>query len=182
MPIVKKALEIVKTIQKIAHSADSSNNDALRKYWKEMDELISEINGIVIQCNFILQQPATKGAGPATPQTPVANTTSAAVSALFCHHFEAEAIANLYSQQLAVESSRRLVDQTRGNLEAARDSYDRAANRLVESQSQLSRTIAEMTSLNLTNAGLKAMLPILKQAVGAFTSAPFCPPYRAFVD
>ena len=72
---------------------------------------------------------------------------------------------------LVVDSSKRLVDQTRGNLEAARDSYDRAASRLIESQSQLSKTIAEMTSLSLTNAGLQAMLPILKQAVGAFTSA-----------
>lgn len=63
-----------------------------------------------------------------------------------------------------------MVDQTRGNLEASRDSYDRAATRLIESQKQLSQTISEMTSLNLTNAGLKAMLPVLKKAVGAFTS------------
>lgn len=73
-------------------------------------------------------------------------------------------------QQLAVESARRLVDETRANLEVARDSYDKAADRLLSSQAELTKTIGEMTSLNLQNAGLKAMLPVLKQAVGAFTS------------
>lgn len=150
IPVVTDALRIVDSIQKIARSADSSDDNALHTYWKPMDTLVHDINGIVMQCNLILQQPATKGAGPATPQTPLTNTTSAT--------------------QLAIESSKRVVDQTRGNLEASRDSYDRAATRLIESQKQLSQTISEMTSLNLTNAGLKAMLPVLKKAVGAFTT------------
>lgn len=80
IPVVTDALRIVDSIQKIARSADSSDDNALHTYWKPMDTLVHDINGIVMQCNLILQQPATKGAGPATPQTPLTNTTSATVS------------------------------------------------------------------------------------------------------
>ena len=80
VPVVTRALEVVRAIRQVARSAESSNDDALRRYWKEMDALVKDVNGIVMQANFILQQPATKGAGPALPQTPAANTTSSAVS------------------------------------------------------------------------------------------------------
>ena len=70
----------MRAIRQISHSADSNNDEALRKYWKEIDALVKDISGIVMQANFILQQPATKGAGTALPQTPPANTTSSAVN------------------------------------------------------------------------------------------------------
>ena len=62
------------------------------------------------------------------------------------------------------------VDQTRANLEASRESYNKATDQLIKQQEEMSKTIASLTSLKLTSAGLQAMLPVLKKAVGAFTS------------
>ena len=71
---------------------------------------------------------------------------------------------------MAVENAKFQVDQTRANLEASRNAYNAATSKLLEQQEQISKTIAQLTSLSLTNAGIKAMLPVLKKAVGAFTS------------
>ena len=71
---------------------------------------------------------------------------------------------------MAVENARFGIDQTRANLEVAREAYNQATAKLLEQQKQIGETIAHLTSLSLTNAGIKAMLPVLKKAVGAFTS------------
>ena len=63
------------------------------------------------------------------------------------------------------------VDQTRANLEAAQDSYNKASARLTEGQCEITKTIASMTKLSLENAALKEIVPILIKVVEAFTSA-----------
>lgn len=62
------------------------------------------------------------------------------------------------------------MDQTRTNLEKSRDAYQRASEQLITHQERISKTITQLTSLDLMNKGLKAMLPVLIQAVSAFTS------------
>lgn len=93
---------------------------------------------------------------------------------------------------MAVENAKFQVDQTRANLEASRQSFDKASERLAEGQKAINRTIAEMTNLEFSNASLESertlvmvalalgllthmlsfseLLPVLKRAVGAFTS------------
>ena len=75
----------------------------------------------------------------------------------------------MFLQTLAVQASRRVVLETRANLETVRDSYDRVASRLTEGQSQLSKTISATRNPALTNGSIEALLALLKQVVGAFT-------------
>lgn len=78
LPIVKRTLEIVKGVQ----SAEANNNEALKKYWADLDALFSDVNVIVMQCNLILQQPAMQVTALATPRNVIPETSSAAVSLL----------------------------------------------------------------------------------------------------
>ncbi|KAF8132669.1 hypothetical protein K438DRAFT_1998441 [Mycena galopus ATCC 62051] len=61
------------------------------------------------------------------------------------------------------------VDQTKAQLEAARDSYRKSADRLVAQQKELTKTIVELTAISLIGANLEQMLPVLRRAVGSFT-------------
>ncbi|KAJ6530565.1 hypothetical protein B0H19DRAFT_1273574 [Mycena capillaripes] len=61
------------------------------------------------------------------------------------------------------------VDQTRSQLEASRESFEKAAVRLVKQQQEIATTIGDMTRLSLTSANLQQMLPILTKPVGTFT-------------
>ncbi|KAK7054741.1 hypothetical protein VNI00_003204 [Paramarasmius palmivorus] len=63
------------------------------------------------------------------------------------------------SAKLAVENAKFAVDQTRANLQAARDAYNHATAQLVQQQEEISTLNGKLTSLKLTNAGLQAMLP-----------------------
>lgn len=83
MPLITSALDIIKTIEKIAASADSSNDNALDTYAKQVDGLVQQATTVVSRCNLILQQAGNKAAGPATPPTPPTTSTSAAVRSLF---------------------------------------------------------------------------------------------------
>ncbi|KAJ7105043.1 hypothetical protein C8R44DRAFT_807567 [Mycena epipterygia] len=115
------------------------------------DQLITGLQGLVTSVNLILQQPGTTATGPATPATPVAQAASGAA-------------------QLAVQNAKMKVDQTKSQLEASRASFEKASDRLAEQQKEIAKTIGDMTQLSLTSANLQQMLPVLKKAVGAFTT------------
>ncbi|KAI0804810.1 hypothetical protein BC629DRAFT_1580916 [Irpex lacteus] len=150
IPIMETALTVAKGIMAVSKSAQGSEDTSLDKYKPQITTLITDSQQLVTKTNLILQQPGTVGAGPATPPTPAETSSSAA--------------------KLAVENAKFQVDQTRANLEASREAYNTATSKLLEQQEQISKTIAQLTSLSLTNAGIKAMLPVLKKAVGAFTT------------
>ncbi|KAK7694431.1 hypothetical protein QCA50_001617 [Cerrena zonata] len=150
LPIMEEAVTIAKGIMAVAKSAQGSEDTSLDKYKPQITALITNVQQLVTKINLILQQPGTVGAGPATPPTPAEVSSSAS--------------------RLAVENAKFQVDQTRANLEASRDAYNTATSKLLDQQEQIGKTIAELTSLSLTNAGIKAMLPVLKKAVGAFTT------------
>ncbi|KAI0701082.1 hypothetical protein BC835DRAFT_1265443, partial [Cytidiella melzeri] len=150
LPILESAVTIAKGIMAISRSAQGADDTALEKYKPKIATLVSDAQQLVQKVNLILQQPGTVATGPATPPTPIQNTNNAA--------------------KLAVENAKFQVDQTRANLEASRESYNTATSKLLEQQEMITKTIAQLTSLSLTNAGIKAMLPVLKKAVGAFTT------------
>ncbi|KAH7884865.1 hypothetical protein F5I97DRAFT_1511093 [Phlebopus sp. FC_14] len=144
LPITDKALQIAKNVNAVARTVQSNNDRVLDAYRPKIKKLIQELEGIVTQCNLILQQPGNVATGPATPRP--MSASGSATNAKF------------------------RVDQTRANLEAARNSYDKASARLINGQKEIAQTIASMTSLSLTNATLKDMLPVLVKAVKTFTT------------
>ena len=51
-------------------------------------------------------------------------------------------------QKLAVENAKFQVDQTRANLEASREAYNTATEKLLQQQEQIGKTIADLTELD----------------------------------
>jgi hypothetical protein len=149
LPIMERATDITKKVNATARTIKSQDDKALNKYKSDVNQMIKSLQGVVTRCNLILQQTGNIATGPGTPKcTPTA--------ASHTHAF--------------VETAKFRVDQTRGNLEAARESYDKASARLIEGQREITKTIATMTKLSLENATLKEIMPVLMQAVKAFTT------------
>ncbi|KAF8145362.1 hypothetical protein K438DRAFT_1991885 [Mycena galopus ATCC 62051] len=148
---IAQALTIVSSILEVSGSVASGNENALSDQVAPTDQLISGLNGLMVSVNLILQQPGMNATGPATPQTPSAQAASGAA-------------------QLAVQNAKMKVDQTKSQLEASRASFEKASDRLASQQMEITKTIGDMTQLSLTNSNLQQMLPVLKKAVGAFTT------------
>ncbi|KAG8216620.1 hypothetical protein J3R82DRAFT_6808 [Butyriboletus roseoflavus] len=149
LPIMEQAIRVTKKVNTTARTIESGDDRALDKHKPVVKKMINDLQGIVTRCNLILQQTGNNATGPGTPKN--VSTASSCT-------------------QAAVETAKFSVDQTRGNLEAARESYDRASSRLIEGQREITKTIASMTQLSLENATLKEILPVLMQAVKAFTT------------
>ncbi|KAI0339038.1 hypothetical protein BDW22DRAFT_1361941 [Trametopsis cervina] len=150
LPIVESAVAIAKGIVDVAKSASSSEDSALDPYKPKITTLIANAQQMVTKVNSILSQSGSVGTGPATPPTPEKVSPGAAV--------------------VAVQNSQYLVNETRGHLEATGKSYIEATNQLLKQQELITKTIADLTSISLTNTSIKAMLPVLKKAIGAFTT------------
>ncbi|KAL0572737.1 hypothetical protein V5O48_009237 [Marasmius crinis-equi] len=152
LPLIDAAVTTVKGIIQIAGSAQAADDKACDKYKPQIERLITSLQQLVTKANLALQQPGMSATGPATPPTPSKTETTNNAA------------------KLAVENAKFQVDQTRANLEASRTSYNNATDQLIKQQEQISKTIASLTSLKLTTAGLSAMLPVLTKAVGAFST------------
>ncbi|KAF8137146.1 hypothetical protein EV363DRAFT_1534747 [Boletus edulis] len=149
VPILEQAVQITKKVNATARTIESHDDLALKKHKPPVNKMIKTLQGTVTRCNLVLQQTGNIATGPGTPKN-VSATTSCT--------------------KAAVETATFRVDQTRANLEAARESYDKASTRLIEGQREITKTIASMTKLSLENATLKEILPVLMQAVKAFTT------------
>ncbi|KAI9458447.1 hypothetical protein HD554DRAFT_1710139 [Boletus coccyginus] len=149
LPILEQAVRVTKAVNATAMTVESGDDRALNKHKSAVNKMIKDLQGIVTRCNLILQQTGNIATGPGTAKSVPATTSHT---------------------QAAVEASKFRVDQTRANLEAARESYDKASTRLIEGQREITKTIASMTQLSLENATLKEILPVLMQAVKAFTT------------
>ncbi|KAK7054715.1 hypothetical protein VNI00_003178 [Paramarasmius palmivorus] len=152
LPIMDTAVSTISSIIQVANSARASDAGALDKFKPTIEQSITSLQQLVTKANLVLQQTGATATGPATPPTPSKAETSSNTA------------------KLAVENAKFQVDQTRANLEASRESYNKATDQLIKQQEEMSKTIASLTSLKLTSAGLQAMLPVLKKAVGAFTT------------
>ncbi|KAK7444518.1 hypothetical protein VKT23_015196 [Stygiomarasmius scandens] len=152
IPIMETSISDIKSILRIAKSAQAADAGVLDKFKPNVEQSIKNLQKLVTKSNLALQQTGMTATGPATPPAPSATQ------------------ANNSAAKLAVENAKFQVDQTRANLEASRTAYNNATEQLIKQQEQMSQTIASLTSLKLTSAGLQAMLPVLKKAVGAFTT------------
>ncbi|KAG9311531.1 hypothetical protein JVU11DRAFT_7735 [Chiua virens] len=149
LPIMGQAVQITKEVNSAARTIECDDDEVFNRHKPAVEKMIKELQTIVTRCNLILQQTGNVATGPGTPKN-VSTSTSCA--------------------KAAVETAKFRVDQTRANLEAARESYDRASSRLIDGQREITKTIATMTKLSLENATLKDILPVLMQAVKSFTT------------
>ncbi|KAJ7930928.1 hypothetical protein B0H13DRAFT_2309235 [Mycena leptocephala] len=148
---IDQALTIIGAIVEASGSVASGEENALSDQVAPTDRLIADLQSLLTSVNLILQQPGMNATGPATPAVPAAQAATSAA-------------------QLAVQNSKMKVDQTKTQLEASRASFEKAADRLASQQMEIAKTIGDMTQLSLTNSNLQQMLPVLKKAVGAFTT------------
>ncbi|KAF8647344.1 hypothetical protein AX16_006806 [Volvariella volvacea WC 439] len=152
LPIMESSISVIQSIIRIASSPQAADDNALDKFKPSINQSVASLQQLVTKVNLTLQQTGVSATGPATPPPPSKGGSSSSAA------------------KLAVENAKFQVDQTRANLEASRTAYNNAAEQLINQQEQISQTIASLTSLKLTTAGLQAMLPVLKKAVGAFTT------------
>ncbi|KAJ7203357.1 hypothetical protein GGX14DRAFT_369697 [Mycena pura] len=148
---IDQALTIIGAIVEASGSVASGEENALSDQVAPTDRLIADLQSLLTSVNLILQQPGMNATGPATPAVSAAQAATSAA-------------------QLAVQNSKMKVDQTKTQLEASRASFEKAADRLASQQMEIAKTIGDMTQLSLTNSNLQQMLPVLKKAVGAFTT------------
>ncbi|KAJ7203378.1 hypothetical protein GGX14DRAFT_570255 [Mycena pura] len=148
---IDQALTIIGAIVEASGSVASGEENALSDQVAPTDRLIANLQSLLTSVNLILQQPGMNATGPATPAVSAAQAATSAA-------------------QLAVQNSKMKVDQTKTQLEASRASFEKAADRLASQQMEITKTIGDMTQLSLTNSNLQQMLPVLKKAVGAFTT------------
>ncbi|KAG9043595.1 hypothetical protein FS837_009341 [Tulasnella sp. UAMH 9824] len=144
------AIEVISSIIDTAKSPGGSPT-ALDAQKPKVEKLISDLQQLVTSTNLLLQQTGAAPVGPATPPAPQGEMSSSTV-------------------KIAVENAKFAVDQTRENLKASRDAFDKVSTRLAEGQKSITKTIGEMTAISLSNASLEKILPVLRKAVGAFTT------------
>ncbi|KAJ6541350.1 hypothetical protein B0H19DRAFT_958626 [Mycena capillaripes] len=147
---IGKALTILDDIIEKAGTVAATNEDALADKVAPINELLMALESLQTSVNLVLQQPGSSGKGLATPNTPAD-------------------IASGSGPKLALQNAMMKVDQTKAQLEASRDSYQKAADRLVAQQQEITKMITELTQVSLTGATLEQMLPVLTKAVGSFT-------------
>ncbi|KAJ6462752.1 hypothetical protein C8R47DRAFT_1157968 [Mycena vitilis] len=146
---IEQALTIAAAINAVAGSAASGDDTALADQVAPTEILIANLESLVTSTTLLLQQPGVASTGPATPHTPATNSSAA---------------------DLALQTAKSKVDQTRAQLEATRDSWEKASDRLVDQQKRITETISEITQLSLTNTSLATMLPWLRRAIASFTT------------
>jgi hypothetical protein len=152
----------------VANSANSGTPNALSKHNEPVKQLVANLQSLNAACSLVLQQPGAPPTGMATPQAPPASSTSSSAA------------------KLAVDNAKYKADITRANLDVARKcesstsppieaeltitiAYENASKDLVDSQKQVTETLAEITRVSMENVTLESMLPVLKKAVATFT-------------
>jgi len=160
---INSGLNVINSVIEIAGSAGAVDT-AFDGQKEQAEQFVQNLQMLDQTYNLLLQQPGSAPKGPGTPRPP-SNTSENAV-------------------QLAVGNAKYKVDVTRANLEASRKSVEEAAERLVNAQTKMTTTIAEMTQISMEKASLEEMLPVLKKAVTTFTllRAQFSKITQFFVD
>ncbi|KAJ7359545.1 hypothetical protein DFH08DRAFT_412424 [Mycena albidolilacea] len=151
LPLIDDALKIIQAILDTENSVAAAEDTSLDAQGPPTDQLIQSLQSLVHTKNLLVGQPPNVANGPAVPQTPAAQASTGAA-------------------KLAVENAKMKVDQTRSQLEASRASFEKASDRLVAQQKEMTETIGKLTTLKLTSTNLEHMLPVLTKAVGAFTN------------
>jgi hypothetical protein len=80
-PDITTALQIIGNILQVAGSVDAGDDNSFQQDEKQIDDLITNLQGLVTTCNRLLGQTGQVAVGPATPTPPAVDATgSTAVS------------------------------------------------------------------------------------------------------
>ncbi|CCM02016.1 uncharacterized protein FIBRA_04092 [Fibroporia radiculosa] len=139
-------------VDKLIKSGNAGENDdkLAVSLGTTVDEQITNLQTLSQKARLVTQTAPANPPGLAPPPAPQSSSNDSA--------------------KLAVENGKFKVDQTKEVLESARKSYNNLNKQMTEQQKEMAKTMHEITSLNLLDAKLSEMIPILKKAVGSFNT------------
>ena len=151
-----------------SQSADVGNTTALPQYRSQVETALRKVDILCQSAAYMTQMAGTTANGLSGSPTPEAKGKAA---------------------EIAVAAAQFKIDVTRANLSASRDAYMQVSQERQRQQSEITRTIVEMTRVDLENVTLKGMryffepwrspptdrprfylemIPILRKAIGSF--------------
>ena len=151
-----------------SQSADVGNTTALPKYRSQVETALRKVDILCQSAAYMTQMAGTTPNGLSNSPTPEAKGKAA---------------------EIAVAAAQFKINATRANLSASRDAYMQVSQERQRQQSEITRTIVEMTRVDLENVTLKGMriffepwrspptdrprfylemIPILRKAIGSF--------------
>jgi ribosome recycling factor len=118
------------------------NTTALLDYRTQVETALRKVDVLCQSAAYMNQMAGTTANGLANPPTPEAKGKAA---------------------EIAVAAAQYKINVTRTNLTASRDAYMQVSQERRHQQSQITRTIAEMTRVDLENVRLTGMRSFVKQ-------------------
>ncbi|KAI0259446.1 hypothetical protein BC834DRAFT_630515 [Gloeopeniophorella convolvens] len=140
-------LPIIDQILAHSRSAHVGDTSFLPRWRSQIDSVLKKVDALCQSAAYMSQMAGTTANGFVNPPTPEAKGKAA---------------------EIAVAAAQHKIDVTRANLTASRDAYMHIAQERQRQQSEITRTIVEMTRVDLENATLREMVPILRKAMGSF--------------
>jgi hypothetical protein len=119
-------------------------------YKTTTNQAIQQLQALSQTAALITQTPGTVAGGLAPVPTPPAQVSSGKTA------------------EIAVANAKFKVDQTKQVLESSRKAFMDTSKERQEQQKEITKTIADMTSLKLTNMNLMEMIPILRKSIATF--------------
>lgn len=144
---IDTCLPIIDRLLAQSQSADVGNTAALPQLRAQVEGALGKVDVLCQTAAYMNQMAGTTANGLVNPPTPEAKGKAA---------------------EIAVAAAQYKIDVTRTNLTASRDAYMQVSQERQRQQSEITRTIVEMTRVDLENVTLKEMIPILRKAIGSF--------------
>lgn len=129
-------LQVIDKLLAQSQSADVGNTTALPQYRAQVDAALRKVDVLCQSAAYMNQMPGTTANGLVNSPTPEAKGKAA---------------------EIAVAAAQYKIDVTRANLTASRDAYMQVSQERQRQQSEITRTIVEMTRVDLENVTLKGM-------------------------
>lgn len=144
---IDTCLPVIDRLLAQSQSADVGNTTALPQYRSQVETALRKVDVLCQSAAYVTQMAGTTANGLVNSPTPEAKGKAA---------------------EIAVAAAQYKINVTRANLSASRDAYTQVSQERQRQQSEITRTIVEMTRVDLENVTLKEMIPILRKAIGSF--------------
>jgi len=144
---IDTCLPVIDRLLAQSQSADVGNTTALPRYRAQVETALRKVDVLCQSAAYMNQMAGTTANGLVNSPTPEAKGKAA---------------------EIAVAAAQYKINVTRANLTASRDAYMQVSQERQRQQSEITRTIVEMTRVDLENVTLKEMIPILRKAIGSF--------------
>jgi hypothetical protein len=142
---------LIGTCDSILTDAKSGGNDAaVPGYKATTNQAIQQLQALSQTTALLTQTQGTVSGGLAPVPTPPAAATSGKTA------------------EIAVANAKFKVDQTKQVLESARKAFMDTSKERQEQQKEITKTIADMTNLKLTNMNIMEMIPVLRKSIATF--------------